>query len=305
MNDFGKIPAVLYYYCNINDFFDLTTNKRFLFNDINKSGKFFNAHMLTKIFYKSIHTNKEVLSQIAKNNSTNILNVDLYMLILNQQMVDIEYSIIPLIYGFSLTSNCNKWYEYEKSSADICIGIKTDLFKSDKLSDIIKLNKVNYDITEIKNKTDTIVKSYLENPINQDIRPRDKIQKYIDDDLLLDSLTYKNDYFSDENEYMVILNLFIRELFLDTEKKEEIIEMILNHSWDNDPYSLTKSEFKTINNQLVSYKYFGNKNMLDSIVSVHINPLCDIEKSDIDIILSSKNVNHENIRIEKTQLKLI
>ena len=51
---------------------------------------------------------------------------------------------------------------YQKNSTDLCVGIRTDLFKNFKSNDIINLIKVNYDINDLENKIDVAIGNYLQ-----------------------------------------------------------------------------------------------------------------------------------------------
>lgn len=119
---------------------------------------------------------------------------------------------------------------------------------------------------------------------------------------MYDAVCYKSDFFSDENRYMLILDSKIRKLFLENNDNFENMKSVINYSFDNKISSLSKLNFMTEDNQLISYRYLGDNYLLYCIESIYINPVGNITKSDIEQFLSVKNVEYKNIKIEKTLL---
>lgn len=296
MNNFSKTPAVLYYYCNINDFFDLIINKRLTFQDMNESNKFANVYTLTDVLHNRLKANMKPLNS---NTSTSVMFENLTLGEFNMETTYLEMTMIPLFYFLSLTANRNKWYMYEKNKTDICIGFTTELFKFDAFNELFDLKKVNYDTKQLESRIDEIIKKYMQNTAKND----KFIQENFDDDLLFDSLYYKNNFFSDENEYRVVLKLYIRELFLGRDMNNDRINKVVNHFVEKKEFSLSKSEFITRDNHLISCKYLKYNDLLDYIKTIDINPMCNVEKSDIKLLLSAKDVNVDEINIEKTVLR--
>ena len=224
---------------------------------------------------------------------------------LKKQLDRYNYGMTPFLYVLILTSNVNKWYMYQKNSYDLCIGIRTDLFKYFKDSDIIRLKKVSYNIKELEDKIDEKIENYMQENRNNNVFDNSfkDFWKYINDDLIYDAACYKSEFFTDENGYMLILDSKIRKLFLENNDNFESMKRVINDSFDNKISSLSKLNFMTEDNQLISYRYFGHNDLLSLIDSVYINPVGEMTESDIKHLLSTKNVKHKNIKIEKTRLK--
>lgn len=296
MNDFNKMPAVLYYYCNINDFFDIIINKRLAFQDMKESDKFANVYTLTDVLHNRLKANMKPLNP---NTPASAMFQNLTLGEFNMETTHLEMTMIPLFYFLSLTANRNKWYMYEKNKTDICIGFTTELFKFDEFSELFDLKKVNYDTKQFENRIDEIITKYMQNAERND----KFIQENFDDDLLFDSLYYKNNFFSDENEYRVVLKLYIKELFLGRDMSNGRINKVVNHFLEKKTFSLSKSEFITRDNHLISCKYLKYYDLLNYIKTIDINPMCSIEKSDINLLLSAKDVNVGEIKIEKIVLR--
>ena len=220
-------------------------------------------------------------------------------------MEDHSDNILPFFYAFILSSNCDKWYMYQKNSADLCIGLKMDLFRLLRDNKLIYLKKVNYNIKELENTIDEIIENYIQKykPNNNDDHSLDNVWKYINSDLISESIAYKNEYFSEENEYRLILDSKIKKLFLKDDNSYNNLKNVIDSSIGNDNVSLSELKFMTENNQLVSYKYFRYSSLLNLIESVYINPVCNITESDIKQVLSTQNIKYDDIKIEKTSLE--
>lgn len=303
MDNYNNISAVLYYYCNINEFIDIMTNKRLMLKELQKCDEFANLSKVIDIITDRIQNKEHAV----------IKGKDIFSTIpiwtLKNSIKEYNYKILPFFYALVLTSNCDKWYMYQKNSADLCLGIRTNIFKNFKNNGIISLKKINYDIKELENKVDTAIDNYLqEYNANKDSSEKNtgdefkKIWKYINEDLINESLAYKNSYFSDENEYRLILDSKIRKIFLEQDKSIDKLHEVVDYSFENDNGSLSKTNFMTVNNQLMSYRYFGYNNLLSLIDSVYINPMRDITESDIKLLLSVKKIKSDNIVITKTSL---
>ena len=306
MANYNDIPNILYYYCNINEFIDMITNKRLMLKDLQKCDEFSNLNKLIDIINSRIRIKE---SSVIKGK-----NKDIFMTIpiwgLKDEIKKYNYNMIPFFYSFILTANCNKWYMYQKNSTDLCVGIRTDLFKNFKSNDIINLIKVNYDINDLENKIDVAIGNYLqEYKQNKDRSEKNlgdvfmNIWKYINNDLIKESLAYKSAYFAEENEYRLILDSGVRKLFLEQSNCIDKLQEVVNLSFENNKGSLSKTNFITENNQLLSFRYFGYNNLLSLIESVYINPVGDVTESDIKLLLSAKKIEFDNIAIIKTSIK--
>lgn len=302
MENHNDTPSILYYYCNINEFIDIITNKRLILKDLQKIEPFSCINNIIEIVNQRIKIKEKILFE----------NLDLEKMYihsavsgLKKQLDKYNYGITPFLYALILTSNVNKWHMYKGNSYDLCIGIRTDLFEHFKGSNIIWLKKISYNIKELEDKIDEKIENYMhENRDNDAFNDSFKnIWTYINNDLVYDAACYKNGFFSDENGYMLILDSKIRKLFLENNDNFENMKGVINYSFDNKISSLSKLNFMTENNQLISYRYFGHKNLLSLIESVYVNPVGEMTESDIRQLLSTKNVNHKNIKIEKTPLK--
>lgn len=305
MANYNDIPNILYYYCNINEFIDMITNKRLMLKDLQKCDEFSNLNKLIDILNSRIRIKE---SSVIKGK-----NKDIFMTIpiwgLKDEIKKYNYNMIPFFYSFILTTNCNKWYMYQKSSTDLCVGIRTDLFKKFKSNDIINLIKVNYDINDLENKIDAAIDNYLQEYKQNKNRSEKNlgdafvnIWKYINNDLIRESLAYKNAYFAEENEYRLILDSGVRKFFLEQSNCIDKLQEVVNLSFENNKGSLSKTNFMTENNQLLSFRYFGCNNLLSLIESVYINPVGDVTASDIKLLLSAKKIKFDNIAIIETSI---
>lgn len=306
MANYNDIPNILYYYCNINEFIDMITNKRLMLKDLQKCDEFANLNKVIDALANRIQ--KKVSSAIKGEDKDIFMTIPLFTL--KREIEKYKYNMLPFVYAFILTSNCNKWYMYQKNSTDLCVGIRTDLFKNFKSTDIINLIKVNYDINDLENKIDAAIDNYLqEYKQNNDRSEKNlgdvfmNIWKYLNNDLIKESLAYKSAYFAEENEYRLILDSGVRKLFLEQSNCIDKLQGVVNLSFDNNKGSLSKTDFMTENNQLISFRYFGYNNLLSLIESVYINPVGDVTESDIKLLLSAKKIEFDNIAIIKTSIK--
>ena len=129
------------------------------------------------------------------------------------------------------------------------------------------------------------------------------IWKYINNDLIKESLAYKSAYFAEENEYRLILDSGVRKLFLEQSNCIDKLQEVVNLSFENNKGSLSKTNFITENNQLLSFRYFGYNNLLSLIESFYINPVGNVTESDIKLLLSAQKIEFDNITIIKTSIK--
>lgn len=295
----NNVPEILYYYCNINEFTDIIINKRFMLKDLQKCDKFINLDKVIDLLNERI------------DNKTVLIKKDVFFSIpiwsLKSQIKKYNYKILPFFYALVLTSNCNKWYMYQKNSTELCVGIKTNTFKRLKKDDVISLKRVNYNIKELENIIDASIDTYFQKykqnrcSAEDDIgKEFEKIWEYINEDLIIESLAYKNSFFSDENEYRLIFNSKIRKLFLEQDNHIENLQNAINFSFKNSNISLSKTSFITFNNQLLSYRYFGYNDISNLIDSVYINPASQITESDLKLLLSANGINFD--KITKTKL---
>lgn len=300
--DNNNIPEILYYYCNMNEFIDIITNKRFMLKDLQKCDKFINLDKVIDILNERI-LNKE--KTLIKENEDVFFTIPIWTL--KDQIKEYNYRILPFFYALVLTSNCNKWYMYQKNSADLCVGIKTNPFKRLKKDDVINLKRVSYNIKELESIVDVAIDNYFQEckqNIDNTYNIGDEFKKiwtYINDDLIIESIAYKNSFFSDENEYRLIFNSKIRKIFLEQDNRIEKLQEAINLSFESFSISLSKTSFITVNNQLLSYRYFGYNDISNLIDSVYINPTSQITESDIKLLLSANSINFD--KITKTTLK--
>ena len=300
MTDYNDIPDVLYYYCNIDDFIDLITNKRFKLIDLQKCDSFANVNKIIDILYERIRKKEaDVLH--------NEFELTIPIWSLKKDIRENGYNRIPYIYAFILSHNCNKWYMYQKNMSDLCIGIRTYWFINFLNTTIIKFNKLNYNIKDLEYIVDSTIENHLQDYKQHKNKPDKnlsevikRIQNYINNDLILTSLYYKDAYFAEEKEYRLIYNSGIRKHFMEIDNNKNL-QNILNLSVDKKITSLSGTQFMEVNNQLVSYRYLGYNDMLNLIDSVYINPTSKITESDLKLLLSSNNINFD--KITKTVLK--
>ncbi len=306
MSIFNDIPSVLYHYCSINEFTDIISNRRFIMNDIQKSDRFSNLQQVMEILYDRVKIKeKEIIHSLSKD-SDNIFRT-IPIAALKEQIEKYKHNIIPFFYVFSLTSNYNKWYMYEKYSSDICIGFKSSFFTNFKANDIINLKKVNYNVANLKKDIDDIIEKYIKEYIDKEKDTDDntgnsfeKIWEYINNDFVNNSIAYKNEYFSDEQEYRFTINSSIRSIFLENNKSYENLHNVLNCSFNNETASLSNLNFIVENNQIVSHRYFGYKYIPNLIDCIYINPLSSVDVSDIELLLSINNITLPNCQIIKS-----
>lgn len=299
MENFNETPSILYHYCTVNDFIDIISNKQIMLKDLQKYDRFANLNKIV-----------DMINSILQSKNKNVINnKDIFKTLpifgLEHLMEKNSDKILPFFYAFILSSNCDKWYMYQKNSADLCIGLKMDLFRLLENNRLIYLKKVNYNIKELENTIDEIIENYIQEykPNSNDDNSLKNIWKRINGELLNESIAYKNKYFSEENEYRLILDSKIKKLFLEDDNSYKNLKNAIGSSIGNDNVSLSELKFMTENNQLVSYKHFKYGGLLNLIESIHINPICNITESDIKQVLSTQNVKYDNIKIEKTSLE--
>lgn len=299
MENCKELPAILYHYCTVKEFIDIVSNKQIMLKDLQKYDKFANLNKIVDMInYILQYKNKNVIK-----------NKDIFKTLpifgLGNLMKKYGNNILPFFYAFILSSNCDKWYMYQKNSADLCIGLRMDSFKLFKDNKLICLKKVNYDIKELENIIDGEIENYIQEykPNSDDDNSLENIWKYINSDLISESIAYKNEYFSEENEYRLILDSQIKKLFLEDDNSYKNLKNAISSSIGTDNASLSELKFMTENNQLVSYKYFRYSGLLNLIESVYINPVCNITESDIKQVLSTQNIKYDDIKIEKTSLE--
>lgn len=302
MTDYNDIPDVLYYYCNKDDFIDLITNKRIKLIDLQKYDDFFDFNKLIDIIRQEIINSK---THIVYPYTKAIPFFKLY-----EAMSKNDFNLIPLFYAFTLTSNCNKWYMYQKNTSNLCIGIKTELFKNLMDIDMFNFNKIIYDIKEFEESVNTVIDNfyskYLKDPdfFSKAIKDNDNnLVNYIiiDNNLINNFLKYKNSYFADENEYRLIYNSDITKYDIENANDIDDLSKKISSPVDYTNISLSGTQFMEVNNQLVSYRYLGYNDMLNLIDSVYINPTSKITESDLKLLLSANNINFD--KITKTVLK--
>ncbi len=293
-----EIPSILFHYCTIQEFIDIISNKQIMLKDLQKYDKFANLNKVVDLInYILQYKNKDII------NKGDIFKT-LPIFGLEHLMEKVGDKILPFFYAFILSSNCDKWYMYQKYSADLCIGFRTDLFTHFENNKLICLKKVNYDIEELENIIDEIMDKYINEymPNKDDDKSLENIWEYINSDLISESIAYKNEYFSDENEYRLILNSQIKKAFLEDDNSYQNLKDTINLSTSNNNFSLSELKFMTENNQLVSYRYLGYISLLNLIDSIYINPVGNVTESDVEQLLSVKNVKYNDIKIKKTLL---
>jgi hypothetical protein len=269
-----------------------------MLKDLQKYDKFANLNKVVDLInYILQYKNKDII------NKGDIFKT-LPIFGLEHLMEKVGDKILPFFYAFILSSNCDKWYMYQKYSADLCIGFRTDLFTHFENNKLICLKKVNYDIEELENIIDEIMDKYINEymPNKDDDKSLENIWEYINSDLISESIAYKNEYFSDENEYRLILNSQIKKAFLEDDNSYQNLKDTINLSTSNNNFSLSELKFMTENNQLVSYRYLGYISLLNLIDSIYINPVGNVTESDVEQLLSVKNVKYNDIKIKKTLL---
>ena len=293
-----EIPSILFHYCTIQEFIDIISNKQIMLKDLQKYDKFANLNKVVDLInYILQYKNKDII------NKGDIFKT-LPIFGLEHLMEKVGDKILPFFYAFILSSNCDKWYMYQKYSADLCIGFRTDLFTHFENNKLICLKKVNYDIEELENIIDEIMDKYINEymPNKDDDKSLENIWEYINSDLISDRFTNKVTYFSDENEYRLILNSQIKKAFLEDDNSYQNLKDTINLSTSNNNFSLSELKFMTENNQLVSYRYLGYISLLNLIDSIYINPVGNVTESDVEQLLSVKNVKYNDIKIKKTLL---
>ncbi len=293
-----EIPSILFHYCTIQEFIDIISNKQIMLKDLQKYDKFANLNKVVDLInYILQYKNKDII------NKGDIFKT-LPIFGLEHLMEKVGDKILPFFYAFILSSNCDKWYMYQKYSADLCIGFRTDLFTHFENNKLICLKKVNYDIEELENIIDEIMDKYINEymPNKDDDKSLENIWEYINSDLISESIAYKNEYFSDENEYRLILNSQIKKAFLEDDNSYQNLKDTINLSTSNNNFSLSELKFMTENNQLVSYRYLGYISLLNLIDSIYRNPVGNVTESDVEQLLSVKNVKYNDIKIKKTLL---
>lgn len=261
-----EIPSILFHYCTIQEFIDIISNKQIMLKDLQKYDKFANLNKVVDLInYILQYKNKDII------NKGDIFKT-LPIFGLEHLMEKVDDKILPFFYAFILSSNCDKWYMYQKYSADLCIGFRTDLFTHFENNKLICLKKVNYDIEELENIIDEIMDKYINEymPNKDDDKSLENIWEYINSDLISESIAYKNEYFSDENEYRLILNSQIKKAFLEDDNSYQNLKDTINLSTSNNNFSLSELKFMTENNQLVSYRYLGYISLLNLIDSIYI-----------------------------------
>ncbi|MCM1508955.1 MAG: hypothetical protein NC177_17745 [Ruminococcus flavefaciens] len=123
MEKYSEMPAILYHYCSMQEFIDIISNKQIMLKDLQKYDKFANPD---KVFGILNH-----MLQIKKKEVINNKDIFKTFPIFGMEKMVEKYgnNILPFFYAFVLSSNCNKWYMYQKNATDLCVGIKMDLFK--------------------------------------------------------------------------------------------------------------------------------------------------------------------------------
>ena len=91
MANYNDIPNILYYYCNINEFIDMITNKRLMLKDLQKCDEFSNLNKLIDIINSRIRIKE---SSVIKGK-----NKDIFMTIpiwgLKDEIKKYNYNMIP------------------------------------------------------------------------------------------------------------------------------------------------------------------------------------------------------------------
>lgn len=299
MENYNEMPSILYHYCSVKEFIDIISNKQIMLKDLQKYDKFANLNKIV-----------DMTNYILKYKNKNVIkNKDIFKTLpifgLENLIKKYGNNILPFFYAFILSSNCDKWYMYQKNSADLCIGIRMDLFKLLENNKLICLKKVNYNVKELENIIDEKIEKYIQEymPNNDSDNSLENIWKYINSDLISESIAYKNEYFSEENEYRLILDSQIKKLFLEDDSSYKNLRNTISSSFGNDNVSLSELKFNVENNQLVSYKYFKYSGLLNLIESIHINPVCNMTELEIKQVLSTQNIKYDDIKIKKTSLE--
>ncbi len=284
MNSCNDKPKTLYYYCSTMDFIDFVSNKRLVFKDLFKSDKHSDCYTFVDALISQIPTRSNLLEQLQSH-------------LLKQPFQAIKIVCVPLVYALRLTSNYNKRNDYERNSAEMCIGLNIDYFFDFMCDDLFVIKKVEYDKSNIENESAEIIKKVLfdSQNDNKDVQKRlKKIYDCVSSDFLFNAFSYKDESFSNENEYSIMLNLFIKELFLEVSsslKKDASIQKTFEYSPNN--VSLSRAEYTVLNNKLISYRCLNNIDISSIVKSVNINPKCEIETYDIKMVFELNNLEFD------------
>lgn len=302
-----RTPKVLYHYCSVPTFYNITRNRSIWLSDIGKSNDSQELKWIKgQCRYYILKAWTDYAKAVQENGELEKVDFDKFEQIQNQ-LEDLYKYETEKCWGFCLSEkkdDLGQWRGYADDGHGISIGFKSSYFKA-----IMRAGK-----TEITDPSSVAFDSICYNEketeklfyescglslITPEMTSDDVIKRLraaIVASLLLAPF-YKNGKFAEEKEWRLVFSTLTKDLIAGKTPKTEF-EAIF-------PDKEIQYDFIVRNNELVSHIAFADNKMASNISEIWIGPKCKMTTVDLKMYLISvgllKDYYDNTIQIHKSQ----
>lgn len=302
-----RAPKLLYHYCSVPTFYNITKNRSIWLSDVGKSNDSQELRWIKgQCRYYILKAWTDYIKAVEEKGMLKSVNYIEFERI-QSQFEDLYKFETEKCWAFCLSEkkdDLGQWRGYADDGHGISIGFKSTYFKrlmKDGKTDTtspssVAFDYICYDDKEIK---DLFYETCGLSLINPDMASHDvlkRIRSAIAVSLLLAPF-YKNGKFAEEKEWRLIFSTMTKSLAAGKTPQTEFESIFQGKQIQYD--------FMVRDNELVSHIDFGDKVLLRNISEIWIGPKCKMTTMDLRMYLISvgflKDYYDNTIQIHKSQ----
>lgn len=300
--------GILYHYCSVPTFYNITHNKSIWLSDISKSNDSLELKWIKgRCQHYILKAWVDYVREVQKLEGLAEIDFESFDKLKNT-LEDFTKLETQKCWVFCLSGkkdDLGQWRGYADNGAGISIGFKSSYFKKimepGKAKAITDHNSVVFEYMSYDEKE--VEKLFYDTCGLSKISPKMSSAEVINilkqavAVSLLQAPLYKSDAFADEKEWRLVFSTDMSELMAGKTPAMEFAQFY--------PQNTIQYEYTTRGGELVSHVAFGDKNMYENITEIWIGPKCKLSPTELRLYLISvgylKDYNDESIKIYKSR----